>query len=293
MNESFAYNNATSTLNSDNYILNNSNDQFGFRYRVVTTSLKPEEQLAHMNTVTYNAIFFQLDGELHINWDRHKDVVIRPGDIYFLPRGANVSACTIGGGISYVVARLEHNIDSTIFNEQLKIKSNITPSAYIFAPLPIRPPMMRFVESMKNYIIEGADCAQLHSIKLIELYIIFRRYYTTDECANLFHPIIGHNSKFETFILDNYHMSVSIEDLVQKAKMSRSTFDRKFKDTFKITPLKWIDEQTRQRIFSKASEPNVTIKDIMYEVDIYSHSQFTNLCKRLCGMSPSQLIRIR
>lgn len=290
MNQLYS-NNTNPTTGGDSHLFS-GNNQFGFRYRVVSTTLEAEEQLKHINTVTYNAIFFQLEGELCINWDQHKDVVIRPGDIYFLPRGATVSACIVGSGISYVVARLEHNIDNKIFNEQLKIKSNVTLSSYSFVPLPMRPAMMRFAESLRDYIVEGADCAQLHTIKLTELYIIFRRYYTADECINMFYPIIGYNSEFENFILDNYHVSVTIDDLVHKAKMSRSTFDRKFKETFRITPLKWIEEQTRQRIFSKASEPNVTVKDIMYEVDIYSQSQFTNLCKRLCGMPPSQLIRM-
>ncbi|MFR9534084.1 MAG: AraC family transcriptional regulator [Rikenellaceae bacterium] len=286
------YNNNTKTASGGDSHLFSGNNQFGFRYRVVSTDMAPEEQLKHINTVTYNAIFFQLEGELHINWDQHKDVVIRPGDIYFLPRGATVSACIVGGGISYLVVRLEHNIDNKVFDEQLKIKSNAKLTSYSFSPLPMRPMMKSFIESLRDYIIEGADCAQLHTIKLTELYIIFRRYYTSDECTNLFYPIIGHSSEFENFILDNYHVSVTIDDLVHKAKMSRSTFDRKFKETFGITPLKWIEEQTRQRIFSKASEPNVTVKDIMYEVDIYSQSQFTNLCKRLCGMPPSQLIRM-
>lgn len=292
MDEPFNSDKTVSSIGSESQMFS-SNNQFGFRYRVVKTSMDPEEQLTHINTVTYNAIFFHLEGVLHINWDRHKDVVIQPGEIYFLPRGATVSACIVGSGISYVVARLEHNIDSKVFNEQLKIKSNIGLSDYTFSSLPMRPQMMSFTKSLRDYILDGVDSTQLHTIKLSELYIIFRRYYTTQECANLFYPIIGYNSEFESFVLDNYHVSVTIDDLVHKAKMSRSTFDRKFKETFRITPLKWIEEQTRQRIFSKASEPNVTVKDIMYEVDIYSQSQFTNLCKRLCGMPPSQLIRMR
>ncbi len=73
--------------------------------------------------------------------------------------------------------------------------------------------------------------------------------------------------------------------------MSRSTFDRKFKENFGLTPHKWIEVQTSVLITRKAAEPNVTIKDIMYEIGVYNSSQFTQLCKRLCGVKPSQLIR--
>lgn len=73
--------------------------------------------------------------------------------------------------------------------------------------------------------------------------------------------------------------------------MSRSTFDRKFKENFGMTPQRWIDLQTRILILRKASELNVSVKDIMYEVGVYNPSQFTKLCTRLCGFPPSKLIK--
>ncbi len=265
----------------------------GFRYRVVKSSLNIEEQKAHINTLTHNAIFFQLDGEIEITWDRHKEVLIRPGDIFFLPRGANVSACIVGEKIEYIAARLEHDLDTKkSFKELLRSDNTTTLESYTFKPLPIKKQMKLFVESLKNYIIDGVSSPHFQNIKLIELYIIFKRYYSKCDCVNFFYPILKQSSQFKTFILDNYKTTTSIDDLVQLSNMSCSTFDRKFKEAFGTTPLKWIDAQTYMLIMRMASEPNVAIKDIMYEVGIVNPSQFTHLCKRLCGVTPSELINL-
>lgn len=272
-------------------ILLNYNNQFGFRYRAVHTDMSQEEQLEQSNTVTYNALFLHLEGEMRITWGEFKDVLISPGVLYFLPRGADVSACIVGNDISYIVVRLEHNLDNNRFANLHKIRECKSHFKYVFAPLDMKPQLVDYTKSMKGYLISGVDSNKLYDVKLSELHIILSWYYTLDECAMLFYPVIGMNSEFKTFVLDNYSITTSIEDLVEKANMSRSTFDRKFKEFFGITPLKWIEQQVRRVILTKATEPNITVKDIMYEVGIYNQSQFTSLCKRLCGVAPSLLIK--
>lgn len=289
MTNSYTHTNIYMNIDIDNLNQLGFSDQYGFRYRAVTIDLEINEQREQINTLTHNAIFFQLAGELHIYWD-NRYTTIKPGELYFLPRGANVSAYVVGKEVKYIVARLDHELyNKSSFSELLKNSNCDNP--YSFSPLPIREPLGTFIESMKHYIIDGVDNLQLQNMKFIELYIIFRHYYTDQECRNLFHPVLKKSSTFKTFVLDNYEVSTTIDELAKKANMSRSTFDRKFKDNFGMTPLKWIDIQTRLLILRKASEPNVTVKDIMYEIEVYNSSQFTKLCKRLCGLAPSKLIR--
>ncbi len=285
-------------------MLNNVDDTFhfhlesqhGFKYRVISSSETFELQPNQINTLTHNAIFFQLEGSLVVSWGEHKDVLIEPGQLYFLPRGAAVKGriieCEGKFEIKYVAARLDHDLSNTsAFTELLEYSEQKWHDSYIFKPLPIREPMNLFVESVKRYILDGVKNNQLQNMKFVELFHLFSRYYSKEERVNLFHPVLVRNSKFKTFILDNYNVSVTIEELAQKANMSRSTFDRNFKENFGTTPHKWFEIQTRIIIMRKAAEPDVTVKDMMYEVGICNASQFTQLCKRLCGMAPSQLIR--
>lgn len=265
--------------------------QYGFKHRIIELDLPIEKQRQQVNTLTHNAIFFQLKGELNISWGVYKNIVVKPGTLYFLPRGAEVSAYIIDNSIEYIVARLDHDIDKRFIYDNQAALASFNADAYTFSTLPIREPLKILLDSIMCYSKEQTDNKQLQNLKFIELYLIFSNYYTKFERLNLFYPALKTSSKFKTFILDNYNISTTIEELAVKANMSRSTFDRTFKENFGMTPHKWIDLQTSAIILRKASEPNVTIKDIMYEIGVYNPSQFTQLCKRLCGVNPSQLTR--
>ncbi|MFI3295533.1 MAG: hypothetical protein R3Y19_05890 [Rikenellaceae bacterium] len=179
------------------------NDQYGFKYREVTTCLNQDEQRSQINILTHNAIFFQLSGELHIFWESHNDLIIKPGDLYFLPRGANVSAYMVDKEMKYIVARLDHDLDNlSLFKELFKDEKYNNQEGYSFSSLPIKEPMKIFVDSIERYILDGIDNPQLHNMKFLELYMIFLNYYTRQECVNLFYPVFKEGSKFKTFIFE-------------------------------------------------------------------------------------------
>ncbi len=261
-----------------------------FRFHKFSTDKPPSVQLRTVHTLSFHALVFQLKGETHLNWGEFRDVVIGEGEMYFLPHGAEVSSYIVGD-VSVIVAMIDRDITIKQLDELRKVRSFEAFDKYEFAPLKMNSQMLRFAESISDYLRFGVNCANFHEAKSSELYVIFRWYYSMAENAQLFHPMAGEMSEFRYFILDNFTTTISIEALAQKANMSRSTFERKFKETFSTTPQKWIEEHTRQLIITKAGEPNVSVKDIMYEVGIYNPSQFTKFCKRVCGVTPSELIR--
>lgn len=209
---------------------NKSEKNFGFKYREVTTTLSYSEQKLQLHTLTHNAIFFQLEGELVIHWGNQQQITVSPGEFYFLPRGASVSAYMVSDKIKYIAARLDHGLDeNSTFRSLLKVANETTP--FTFSTLKIKEPLQIFLDTVKYYITNGLNNHQLQNAKFLELYVLFKNCYTKEECLNLFYPALEKNSKFKTFILDNYHVSVSIEELAAKASMSRSTFDRNSKRT--------------------------------------------------------------
>ncbi len=267
------------------------NEKLHFKYHVYSTHLSPEEQLKRVRTISYHALVFQLEGETHISWGKYKDVKVSAGEMYFLPRGAEVSSYIVGSA-SFLVAIINRSMTSKELDDLRKMRVYETFAKYQFKPMVMHPSMLRLAESVRDYLVSGVNCSHLHVAKFSELYVVLHWYYSQADNAQLFYPMVGGAvSEFRNFILDNFRITTSIDELVAKSHMSRSTFDRKFKETFATTPLKWIGEHTRQLIVSKASEPNVTVKDMMYEVGIYNSSQFTKLCKRLCGVTPSKLLR--
>ncbi|MFI3295532.1 MAG: AraC family transcriptional regulator [Rikenellaceae bacterium] len=267
-----------------------SNERLRFKYHGYSTQMPPWEQLEHTRTMSTHVLVFQLEGETHLNWGDHKDIVIQPGEMYFLPRGAEVSGYIVGD-VNFVEAIIERDMTAKELDDLRKMKSHEQFKSYEFRSMAMHPSMLRLAESVRDYLLSGVNCSHLHEAKFSELYVILHWYYSIADNAQLFYPMAGAISEFRNFILDNFRLTCSVDELVEKANMSRSTFDRRFKDTFGTTVRCWIEEQTRQKIISMASEPNISVKDIMYDVGVYNSSQFTKLCRRLCGVTPSALIR--
>ncbi len=267
-----------------------AHENLRFKNHKYSTNLSIEEQLKLTHTISYHALVFQLEGEVHINWGEHKDVVIKAGELYFLPRGAEITGYIVGE-VNFVVAIIDRNMTSKELDDLRTMRNHESFERYEFKPMPMHLPMLRLAESVREYLESGVNCSHLHQAKFNELYVVLHWYYSLADNAQIFYPMAGEISEFRDFVLDNFSVTTSFEELLAKANMSRSTFDRKFKATFATTPRKWLEEHTRQLIISKASEPNVTVKDMMYEVGVYNSSQFTKLCKRLCGVAPSKLIR--
>ncbi len=261
-----------------------------YSFHSYSTKLEPWEQIKSVRTLPSHCMTLVIKGELHLSWSEYKDVVVRSGEMYFLPRGAEVSGYIVGD-VELVILTIGRGMTGKELNDLRNMKTYEKFQKFEFKPLPMHPLMMRLAESVKEYLVSGVNCSHLHQAKCSELYVILHWYYSIADNAQLFYPMAGAVSEFRNFILDNFHITTSIDDLVSKSNMSRSTFDRKFKETFSVTPRKWIDEHTRQTIIAKASEPNIAVKDLMYEVGVYNSSQFTKLCKRLCGVAPSKLIR--
>ncbi len=266
------------------------NGSLTYTFHSYSTNKEPREQLMNTRTLSSHTLSFLLSGELHITWGEWRDVVVKAGEMYFLPRGAEISGYIVGN-VEVVVANIRRGMTGKELDDLRKMKDHEQFQKYEFKPMEMCPPMLHLAESVKDFLTMGVNCAHLHEAKACELYVVLHWFYSLADNAQLFYPMVGAISEFRSFILNNFKVTTSIDALIEKSNMSRSTFDRKFKDTFNTTPGKWIDELTRQTIISKASEPNVSVKDIMYEVGVYNPSQFTTLCKRLCGVPPSQLIR--
>ncbi len=284
------YKNLIAPVYYKNCPIRHTHENMLFSYHMYSTRKEPREQMKHVRLMPHHVMIFLFEGELHLYWDEHVDIVVRAGEFFVLPRGAEVSAYIVGD-VSYVEAIIERGMTAKELDDLRAMANYKQFEQYKLKPLVMHPMMQSLAESVRDYLVNGVNCAHLHEAKSAELYVILHWYYSIADNAQLFYPVAGAVSQFRDFILDNYKINTSIDELVEKANMSRSTFTRKFKEAFRTTPLKWIDELTRQTITHKASEPNVTVKDIMYEVGISNPSQFTQLCKRLCGVIPSELIK--
>ncbi len=236
-----------------------------------------------------NAIVFIIAGSCSFSYDHYVNRIFFAGDMLFFPKSAIVTGVVLEA-TKFLYMTFDVPLspsDRKYIQQQWIMAKDIT---YDFTPLKMNYSIGVFVNSLIHLLHNIDDCSDLHDIKHREVFILLRRLYTREQYTEFFHPIIGKSFNFKNFVLENYINCYNLKELIEHSAMSRNTFMRKFKKEFGVSAYQWILKQMCNRIQHKASQPDVTVKEIMSEVGIDSYSHFNRICKRYFNQTPRELI---
>lgn len=234
--------------------------------------------------------------------------------IFFISGSFNVFAGKrkskmIDGGFMFAVSELERFKIQYSANSKMMIMYFNTPeslcskevfysySRYVKSGgskddvLSINPSIEAFIELLGNYVSSGARCAHLFKLKREELFLTLRWFYTKEELGALFYRVQKDSCTFKRFVLDNYMKFDNVAEMIEASNMCKSAFYKKFKKTFSVSVKQWLLLRQKQQVLNKASEPEMTAKDLMNEFNFSSPAHLTSFCKKQFGLTPTELIR--
>ena len=257
---------------------------YGFHYAEIPIGTNEKNKVLECNIV-----IFIIKGSCSFNCNQFSNKAFFAGDMIFLPKSATIDAkITEDAKLMYMAFNIPQNpYDKQSFEHLWETCKVIT---YDFAPLKMNYPMFNFINSLVYYLKNGGSCVHIHEIKHKELFLIFRWFYTKEQFATFFYPIIGKSFDFKNFILDNYAQCDRLEELIKRSNMSPNTFMKKFKTEFGITAYQWMLKQMCKKILYKASQPGTTVKEVMIEIGVDSPTHFNRICKRHFDKTPKELI---
>jgi AraC-like DNA-binding protein len=258
--------------------------KFGFHYQELPTNAYEASRV-----LDQNVIVFMLEGSCSFSYDHYINRVFFAGEMLFLPKSA-IASVLILENAKFLHLAFDIPIsasDRQYIQQQWNIARDIT---YDFTPLKINYSIGVFINSLVHLIHNGGDCFELHEIKQREVFMLLRLFYTREQFSMFFHPIIGKSFNFKNFVLANYVDCYNLKELIERSNICPNVFMRKFKKEFGMSAYQWILKQMCLKIQHKASQPGITVKEIMSEVGINSYSHFNQICKRHFNLSPRQLI---
>ncbi|QEH42903.1 GlxA family transcriptional regulator [Chitinophaga sp. XS-30] len=92
----------------------------------------------------------------------------------------------------------------------------------------------------------------------------------------------------QSFIEQNYHMQISIEQIAEQTNMSKRNFIRRFKSATQNTPLEYL-QRVKIESAKKALEKNTqNISTLMYDVGYNDLKTFRSIFKRVTGLTPQE-----
>ncbi len=238
---------------------------------------------------TQSALIFVLEGEVLITSDNFHQVLHTPGHFSLQTRNSStyiqvLQDCTF---ISFHAPRDLSLCDR--FTIQQLPQYLPKDFRYRFALLPIRPRLQEYLTNLRHLLEDGLGCVHFHELKIRELYILLRAYYTKEELATFFYPLIGKNRDFRDFIYENYLQIDNLADFAERANISLDTFKRRFKEAFGTSAHKWITQRKAEHILRDLTLTTKSINEIADQYRFSSVSYLITFCRQHLGKTPQQI----
>ena len=92
--------------------------------------------------------------------------------------------------------------------------------------------------------------------------------------------------KAQTFIEQNFHLSISVEQIAERSNMSKRNFIRRFKSATQNTPLEYM-QRVKVESAKKTLEKNTDdVASVMYNAGYNDTKTFRKVFKQVTGLTP-------
>lgn len=231
---------------------------------------------------------FVRKGEVSIDYNEHRDIRVRAGEMLFLPRATDCRVQAVTSSKLLILG----------YDNQLKVclmlmLERLEPMAremhFEVKPLEICRPLELTLRAVEAYVRDRIDCACLYELKQQEICYLFNHYYTSEQKAMFFHPVIGQNFDFRSLVLSNYTKARSVGELAAACGYKQKNFARLFKDYFGMPAYQWFQQRRASHVQTKLHDTRIPIKEIVAQHGFASQAHLNAFCKKHLGATPVQL----
>ncbi|MFV0419693.1 MAG: helix-turn-helix domain-containing protein [Dysgonomonas sp.] len=239
-------------------------------------------------TLSESKIMLIMKGKFSISYERHINKKVKEGKMLLLPSSSKFIA-RAEEDASIIIFRLRDKVElcDRVGLEQLFNKFK-TPEES-FNLLDIKEEVAYFLKGLNQCLTDGLRCRYYFELKMKELFFLLRAYYTKEELARFFYPLLSNDATFSEFVYNNYNKVKTVQDLAALSNYSHSGFIKRFKKAFGMPAYQWMKQQKASRILHEINCTDKTLKEICDEHDFSSLSQFNDFCKSNFGYPPSQI----
>lgn len=253
--------------------------------------IKPGETIVR-NYLDFTLLVFLYRGDVEITYGIDSKLHLKGGNVFLLPKNLEIKVTSSDGGASALMCKFTCDIKmcSMYSLKQLEkfLPENLDNRMFC---LPFDDRIRAFVNLTVMSLPAGLNCTHYHQIKREELFMYLRAGYTKEELAMFFSPILGKDLDFKDFVLTHYKQIFDVKEFAEKANMSQSTFNRRFKESFNDTALKWLLARKSESILNDIVKSDLTFAEISEKYRFSSPSYFVTFCKKHYGKTAAELRR--
>lgn len=246
-------------------------------------------------TLTSNKIVFVLEGCVAFTLNDYSSKTVEKGSFFFISSGGNLLYKASEKSLVLII-RLEKKVFlcegcriERLFAEKQPTAEN--PSSFDLGinALKTNEALAYFVTGLIDNISGGLLCRYYADVKINELFLLIRAFYSRDELRRLFSLILSPDTCFSEYIRENYHKYKTVGELADSLYMTQKNFARKFMTVFGEPPSQWIKKRKAQRIRSELFMHDKTFSQIADEYGFSNLPSFNRFCKRELGQNPGEI----
>lgn len=260
-----------------------------FRPSFDVFSYENGEEFTHINEDS-SVLFFILSGKVMVNGVNCSNLYVEAENMFLLPKKSTyyVSSCNHTDIVTCELSRNVNLCNKYSFQNLYK-EINHDEIDRSFKVMEIKERLVGMLEHLRLLFGDGLRCTRYQEAKRDELLILLRGYYTKTELAELFYPILFDNIDFGDFVLQNYMNVKDYKELADMMGMSQITFSRRFMESFRESPGKWLEKKKAEAIYIDIRMTHLPLADIADKYNFSSNAYFSTFCKRHFGKSPREL----
>ncbi|MDR2919087.1 MAG: AraC family transcriptional regulator [Tannerella sp.] len=234
-------------------------------------------------------IVFIVNGHFTLSYSKYLDLDITKGKILFFPPGSHVKA-TLIDDTYIIICRIRGVLqlcDCLPFEKLYREYGKLSEDE--FYTLDVNKRVDDYIEHFVECVEDGLRCSYYFRTKMKELFFLLRAYYTKEQLARFFSPLMSKNSQFMNLMYKNYRNVKSVQQLADISLYSPSGFKKQFNKVFGTSASEWLSNQKAALVFQDLNNSSLTIKEIAEKYDFLSVPSFNSFCMNKFGLSPGRI----
>lgn len=233
-------------------------------------------------------LFFVLEGQLEVTDPDCRRWSVREKEMFLLTNHYSIR-CITPVTLIFFLSDYPGRNESKILHRLTSICEKLDRT---YIALEFCKPLVLFLDLLKCYLVDQALCIHLHEQKQEELFIVLDTFYTVEELACLFYPIvINKDRRFSELVLNHCLQARTVTELILLCDCDANYFRNKFKEIFNRPIYQWMQMQRAEQVRDRLQNVNVNLKELMHELGFETASHFNKFCQKWLNMSPSHYIK--
>jgi AraC-like DNA-binding protein len=248
-------------------------------YKKLTKDMLDMEKI-----IVSHSIVYVISGHVEIQTYEYEKFTVDEGEMLFMPRDSYLIS-------DYITAQKDMEVYLFFFDYALsaeflsssRIKSSSAQNK--ITKLHVSNNTLNYLNALKYAEYKDKENAHLLKIKIFELL-----HLLCESNQNFIHILNAQEAiktDIESYMLTHYDKNLSVHDWAMLSGYSLSTFNRKFKKAYSISPKKWITQQN-MKLANEALQNGLSVSECAAEFGYANSSNFIKAFKEIYKTTPKQ-----